>query len=313
MGRITWTLSNAGTDYLYCVTHTGSQYLAAGRAGVLQTSSDGVHWTQSTFQTKPWNSLIYEPGVGYTMAGTGPSVATSANGTQWNLQSQPISGTTAIINSVHVGNGTYMLGCNSGYIGVSTNRSTWTRKMAPGTDFHWYSGAYGNGVHLMVGAWGAIGRSVDNGNSFSRYTAPVEKNIYTVVWTGEQFVCGQVGGNVCLSREGSAWEGIETGATGMIRGICCHDGLLVGVTLEGEALTSTDGRNWSVETIPGFVPANYLYDICWGPQGYVAVGMNGTIALGVPQPGPSVYLGGTQLSGLYLGENSVAQVIKGSA
>ena len=56
MGRITWTLSNAGDTHLYCVTYTGSQYLAAGSAGVIQTSLDGVQWTQSTFQPTPWTT-----------------------------------------------------------------------------------------------------------------------------------------------------------------------------------------------------------------------------------------------------------------
>ena len=92
------------TYNLNSIIFTNGVFYGAGSYGVVETSTDGMHWsTNSTATTNQLNDIIYANG-GFIAVGNSGTVETSADGTNWVLQN---SGTPANLSTVAYGNGKY--------------------------------------------------------------------------------------------------------------------------------------------------------------------------------------------------------------
>lgn len=132
-----WTVRTSNTaNLLNAVTWTGTQFVAVGGGGTIDTSPDGTTWTvQTSGTTNTLNSILWD-GTTLTAVGDAGTILTSANGTAWatnaftdntatftgtgsgtNLTTSVVTGTIYITQSVigtGVPAGTYISSQTSG-------------------------------------------------------------------------------------------------------------------------------------------------------------------------------------------------------
>jgi hypothetical protein len=104
--------------------------------------------------------------------------------------------------------------------------------------------------------------------------------LWSVAWTGSQFVAAGIGGAVVTSPDGLAWTGRASGTPYTLAGVTGGGPRLVAVGgiggLVGQVVTSPDGATWTALDLPP--AAGYLQDVAWTGSQYLAVGDFGPMA-----------------------------------
>jgi len=156
----TWatTTSNFGNTSINSVAYDAgsSTWIAVGNTGQIRTSTNGATWATRTsnFGSTNINSVIYGSGLSAAVGNAG-QVRTSTNGITWNTQS---INTTGNLNKIFFDNSLYVIGSESGGVGVftSTNAVSWTNRdpaiiysLAYG-DNKWVSGSLFEGTSSII-------------------------------------------------------------------------------------------------------------------------------------------------------------------
>ena len=143
--------------------------------------------------------------------------------------------------------------------------------------------AYGNGAFVVGGDAGLIGRSVDDGKSWTWQTLAgfAGNGIYGLAWSGSTFVAVGNGGHVATSPDADIWTDQGTPAAiggAFINAVCWGDGpdVFVAVCDGGVLATSPTGATWTAHT-SGF-GADNIRAVIWGGTTFVAAGFNGKIS-----------------------------------
>lgn len=229
----TWTIRTPGVggDVLYAVHYAAGAFVAVGKSGTVQTSTDGVTWNK---RTTPSAADLY--GVTY-------------DGTRW----------------IAVGSLS-----SAAYVLTATDpTSTWTARTAPtGTTSLRAVASDGAGVAIAVGlassgARGIIGVTTDSGTTWTTGTAPLLiGQLYAVSRAPDSGVYYAAGLDGTITRSddsGSTWSAMRTyagGSPGIYGLAACPGGLVVaargGVTSDpADPLLGHDGGDgWRVATTP---------------------------------------------------------------
>ncbi|AZN39211.1 InlB B-repeat-containing protein [Paenibacillus albus] len=144
--------SAVSSGAMNAVTYGNGQYVAVGSGGVIQTSSNGMSWTQqSSGVTATLRGVTYGNGK-FVAVGSSSKILTSSNGTTWSAATPPVSGT---FNSIAYGDGTFVIAGNGGVIMSSQDGSNWTKQTSNTTQVL-YGAAYVNDEFMVLGANGTI-------------------------------------------------------------------------------------------------------------------------------------------------------------
>ena len=106
-----------------------------------------------------------------------------------------------------------------------------------------YAVGFGNGVYVLGGANGTVGRSTDALTwTTARQQLPL---IADVTFALDQFVLVGGGGTIVTSPDAITFTGRNSGTTNDLRAIVFGNGTFVTVGSEGVLRISADGANWT--------------------------------------------------------------------
>lgn len=270
---LSWAITTS-TDGLV----TSSRYVAAGAAGTLYTSTDGIAWTAVNSGTSSnFNGAAYFGG--FKLVGDGGVVRLSSDAVTWTAQN---SGTTQNLYAI-ANNGLNLnvaVGAN-GTIITSADGITWTPATTTATNRDLYAvnySALNSGTWLAVGAGGTMVKSTD-GLVWSAVTSASSADLRGISYgitnattgTGTYVAVG-TGGTVLSSADGVTWSAQTLTGTGTLNAVMAG-AQFIAIGNAGAVFTSTDGLAWTprVSTI-----SKDLYAIARGNLTYLAVGAGGS-------------------------------------
>lgn len=215
------TVSNP--SILFRLAKGGGIVLAAGSAGEIFSSTDGIQWTSRT----PGN---ISGDISALAFGDNTFLAMTARGT---FTSVPAVWT------------------NHFYAAAVDNVSSWTLRgsvvetFGPLADLD-----FGGGVFVAVGG-DSVFRSADNGATWSQVTIPGVSSLSDVAYGNGRFVATDgAGDNVAVSPDGASWSTVSLGLPlgEAIGRIGFGGGLFLLTTVSGNVYTSPDGESWTGRT-----------------------------------------------------------------
>ena len=74
---------------------------------------------------------------------------------------------------------------------------------------------------------------------------PTEKHLYSIAWTGTQFVVAGDNGSILTSPDGIHWTSRYSGDSGALHSVTWTGNQLIAVSSSGTFLTSRDGIDWT--------------------------------------------------------------------
>lgn len=262
----------AGDPVLNSVAWSGKQFVAVGLGGIVETSPDGVTWTNrgtafgaqlsgSNLRGVVWqNNRFLAVGVN----GGTPICAAGAACDDYILAPQD-----SVLSSTDGINWTSSVSTSS-LAGIPTNSElngiVWT-----GSQFVAIGDQVG-GTGTAVGDYGHVLFSTDGQNwSTTTQYASVSSNLVGalpalagVAWSGSQFVT--VGNGMFSSANGSTW--MVNSLTGNYTGAASSGNVFVVTGLSGALYSSPDGQNWTQHVFTSLD----LYAVTWSGKQFVAVG-----------------------------------------
>lgn len=282
----TWTVHPLPfTNYLMAVASGGGRFVAASEypGGLVVTSPDGTTWTPHCLT--PSNEL-YEVAWGgdrFVAVGNFGNLFTSPDGATWTAAS---AATTENLRGVVQGASLSVAVGNEGLVLTSSNGVAWTSQPRPTTN-NLRGITYTNGLFVAVGD----GDIVTSSNGL-HWTRRFESSLYDVTCGRGLFVAVGEAGAASLSRDGSSWTEVLTGAGDRLNSVSWGNGLFVAVGRQGRIVTSPNGTNWVSRT--SGTPL-FLQGIAYGNGTWVAVGQGGALVtssngvLWTVQPTPYVW------------------------
>jgi len=169
-GSITWTqrkfINTSEVGYNAMAYNGSNLYVAAGNAGVMASSTDGITWTDRTsgFGANTIRYVAYGNGL-FVAVGDNGTITTSTDGTTWTARTANMSTnriwSVTYANSLWVAVGAGGGTTNTGGIIYSSDGITWTRKsqsVAVGVTYYdvvwngtnWVITASSNGTNNML-------------------------------------------------------------------------------------------------------------------------------------------------------------------
>jgi hypothetical protein len=234
-GGLTWAVSTAAgsiTDILAATWGENLFVIAGTGTNRIQTSPDGVTWTQRTgFPATTPQSASYGNGTFVTTWSSG-AIYTSPDGITWTSQ----TGVNATAACSGYGGGLFVTAGASGEIQTSANATSWTARTA-GASYTgtWRGHAYGHGMHVLVGDTGEIQTSPD-GITWTHRTSGVSAALRGVGYGNGVFVVAtDAHGYALISRDGINWTKAWLPDTGDDSEFVCFDG-------QGFIIAGEDGR-----------------------------------------------------------------------
>ena len=270
---LTWATTTSADGLL-----SSTNYVAAGAAGALYTSSDGVSWNALNSATSSnFNGAAYFGS--FKLVGDGGVILLSTDAITWNAQN---SGTTQNLYAIS-SNGLNLnvaVGAN-GTIITSADGTTWTPATATATSRDLYAVNYSTlngGTWLAVGAGGTMVKSTD-GLNWSAVASGSNADLrgigygITSLTTGTgTYVAVGTGGTLLSSADGVAWAAQTLSSTSTLNAVIMGS-QFVAIGNAGVIFTSTDGLTWT----PRSTGTNKdLYAITRGGLSYLAVGASGS-------------------------------------
>ena len=268
--QLAGTSVTTGSPVLNSVAWSGTQFVAVGLGGVVETSPDGITWTNqgSAFGTQLsasdlrgiiWqNNRFLAVGVnggGQICSGVAcddailareDSVMSSTNGIDWTSSVGTASLAAIPENSELNGivwNGSQFVAVGDQIGGTGSNVGDYGHVLFSADGENWSATTQYAGASNLVGVLPAM-------------TA--------VAWSGSQFVA--VGNGIFPSANGSVWT--VNSLTGNYTGVASSGSIFVATGLSGALYSSPDGQNWT----PYAVTSLDLYGVAWTGAQFVAVG-----------------------------------------
>lgn len=192
----------------------GDGTFVIGAGNQIFTTTDGVNFTE---QVSPFSGAIRAAGFGngtFVLGGRYGEVAYSTDmGVTWTIVSASFdTNDTDFVETVFYGNGLFVAaGSISGQIATSPDGITWTQRTDNIASVP-YSGAYGNGVYIVVGDDGATSHSAD-GITWTAGSIPGHSGFRsTITFLVDKFyVTDQFGGMAMAASEstdGVTWTAV---------------------------------------------------------------------------------------------------------
>ena len=270
------TTTTTTTVTLNAVNWNGAQFVAVGSGGIVETSPDGVTWTnRGSAMSLPMSmaylrAIVWQNGKYFAVGrnGGGPNCAVG------QACPQIVTGVAdVILTSTDGANWSSSIGSNSSFtppFGSELTGIQWT-----GTQFvavgDALTGTTADGYDI-----GNILTSPDGINWTSQPTAVPGTGLYVssfnaldgIAYSGNQYVAVGAGGSVYTSADGNNWLAQTSNTGNALGGIAWSGVQFVAVGQGGTIISSPDGVTWSDHS----TGAQNLYAIVWSGTQFVAVG-----------------------------------------
>lgn len=237
-------------------------FAAAGAAGVIFTSTDGLAWTSRTSGTaNSINSLNF--GNALFVASQFGGAITSTDAITWSLRPQVLN-TSA--SKAAAGTSNFAIAGGAGFVGYSSDGTTWNTRTPFGSAIHM-------GASLIQGGLnGAILTSAD-GVTYTARQSFTTSSITAITYNGSNlYVAGASNGNIGTSTDGVSWTPQTSGTALNITSLTFGSVFLAGLG-NGTLRTSTDGITWTPQTSG---TTNQLY-VAFGASLYAFASLTGLI------------------------------------
>ena len=258
-------------------------FVASGDYGLLATSSDGTSWpSHQQQQAIPFiPSKIINVAGRYFAAGGASAVATSTNGSDWEVLFTPTSANSLVYGDgtlVTVGGGDQIASSHDGGV-------TWTDRSP-----HLHYGtrtpslnriSYGGGVFVAVGSLSTSGLfQVNQGHILASSNLvnwvatdlPPTNSISDVTFGGGVFVAllsmwsGET--QILTSTNGFSWKTATSLPDADLYHAAYGNGKFVLAGSGAEVISSPDGINWHRHPVPA---ANYFNEVVFGNELFVGI------------------------------------------
>lgn len=285
-------------NWLWSMTRLPDFYAAAGNAGTVMTSEDGIVWTKETVPVSAQGDIFLGIGGGTNLlvaVGSSGSVIKSpalyTNVVQTNIVGgQPVVSTnrvnlqgvvwqaveprftTADLQGVAEFGGLTVVTGGGGAIHTSRNGADWAKQNSR-------TSAFLSGVAHFPGGWVAVGDSgtilgSSDGTQWSTRLSGVTNWVYQVRYTGGLLVAVGESGLVLTSPDGVTWSKRTTPTTSWLNDAGYADGQFFAVGSEGVILASPNGAVWSL--VPT-ITSKSLYGLAFQGNQMVVAGTEGAI------------------------------------
>jgi hypothetical protein len=142
------TFVTVGGNYWY----SSIDFTVLVKAGIIQTSPDGIHWTsRASYRLPQLNAVFWGDGK-FVTAGDSGAILSSSEGTVWSRQT---SGTEINFRALAWGDSQYVAVGDSGIIFSSSDGRQWTRR-ASGTKVNLNAVIFANHLFVAIGDKGTI-------------------------------------------------------------------------------------------------------------------------------------------------------------
>jgi hypothetical protein len=251
---------------LASVVFAQSNFVAVGTGGTILTSPDGTNWTLQVSRTT--NSLANAAYLNgrFVAVGERGTILTSPNGSDWTFVP---SGVTNSLTSSAFGGGAYVVVGLQGTVLRSPDGVNWAKQPGISTSLYLNSVAFGAGTFVAITSLGQVIQSWD-GFSWNTQSALGGYPNQVTYLNGRFIILDE---NVWSSTNGLSWT--STWVNPAPDCVTFADGLYIGVGMGGVIQVSANTTNWSWMT--AYQSSGDLTGIAFGNNAYVAVGALGLI------------------------------------
>ena len=259
-----WSLRHRGGHGVSCIAHGNGVFVAVGSdstgsGGSVLTSTDGSEWENTPLPEVKWLSAVTYGNNGFIAVGYDTTIIRSPDGKNWTGARGDLPNLGTLYDVVY-GSGLYAATGKSGTILTSSDGITWTKRTSD-TRRELYGIAFGEGRFVAV---------------------------------SNDFWCSDV--RAFVSRDGISWEAEDTDSGEDLRGICHGGGAFIAVggnyrsggrgnidiTQTNDRgcviVSSRNGISWRENECPA---GRQLHAVAYGNNRFVAVG-NGIILRSSP-------------------------------
>jgi hypothetical protein len=255
---------------LYDVQFINNRFIVTSNGVGLWESTDGISWTLRA--TPSLNKYFCRwTGTNYLLGCNNAQILYSSNLLSYTtvpLFSNPSTGTNIDVNDIiHLGSGVCVACLDSGWIARSTDHGVnWTIQYIGTGTYNFINLAYNSSSNILCTCTRegtTIATSTDQGINWTLYEAPTlysGATLQGIVFGNGIFITYGSINMIGVSEDGINWEWVATPggydiysiAFSETTGVFMGAGLLNNTTARTPpvVLWSTDGRNWTVKTVP---------------------------------------------------------------
>jgi len=283
-----WVSQNTGTlNTLNGVTDGADVLVAAGDSGTIVTSPNGVDWTVRTSgTTNKLNAAAWASSLGmFVVVGDSDTILYSTDAISWSTTSTAYG--ESLKDVVWDGSTFWAVSSASNKVFKSFDGANWNLSAMAGVGSASSIASDGGSRLVIAKATGDVAYSDDGGIFWN--TAARSGTLYNVSWTGSLFILTGSGGTIYTSTTGATWTARTSGISQPLFASAAVDAMNV-VVLGG--LNPVAGAIVAVSSVTNTVswfnaPTNngdtFNGATYYGTIGrYIAVGLNGQIALSAP-------------------------------
>jgi len=299
-----WTLIKSpfgADDFVRGIAYGNGTWVAGCGNGKMAYSSDGINWTLRKDKKVETTALAFGGGMFLAGAGDG-KISTSTDGINWETFKLEFDGIeiSGMIEEIIWDGESFVAITGFGTLLYTVPGSVddWRKTIiTPFADYSLMNGiAYSKDKDTYVvvgikdipgsGFYGRIVYSDDGGSTWTEVSShPFGKNdsIDAVAFGGGKFVAGDR--KLAYSTDGKVWTDITKNnplSGSGINKIIYGNGKFVAVGVGGNAITSTDGVNWSLMTDNIFSQSGYNkgnpISVGYGNGKFIAGGIDGELA-----------------------------------
>jgi photosystem II stability/assembly factor-like uncharacterized protein len=273
---VTWTerqseipgIEGLGSSFLF-VGWFGDRFLAGGPEGTLMSSADGISWTLVTTPFDDWVYTVEQIGDRFVFPGRQGKIHWTEDFLEWTTVDTSFADT---FRDIHFHDGLLMAVGRDGGLAVSSNGADWQLPLDNANPGGFEAVIARDGIFLAADNNGVIHVSNDSEAWLPVFTTVDESGIVGLEYFQNRYVAITRDGRAYSSDDTTTWTEI-TGPGGRPEGAKVIGADLWVVGREALISKTANLTNWSTVNT-GTIQ---LYDIALGPQGYVAVGREGTV------------------------------------
>jgi hypothetical protein len=285
---ISWSIQVSNlSGTIYDFTWDGEKYIGVGIYGVIVTSPDGITWNEypTTFQedalisstNNTLKSVLYNNATLIAVGNAG-HIVNSPDGISWMSLSS--AETTLPLNSIAKSTNGYVI---AGYLNIlsSTDGVSWSKVASPINNAIYNDIIWTGSIYVSVGYDKSNNNGIivssTNGTNWTLVATIPSAPLWSVTWTGTQFVAVGTSGTVLSSDDGQMWSSSSSVDSSIhFWGVEWDGTQLYGVASNGLIYTAlnTNSLSWTLQQSG---TTDDIRDIVSSDASVVAVGEHGTI------------------------------------
>jgi hypothetical protein len=273
------TLDGPTGDWLEAVAASPQTVVAVGDNGAVYTSSNGASWRRQNSGTLTWLRGVAFGNNTFVAVGENGFIATSPDGTDWNDR---ISGTVLDLNRVAFTGNFFTAVGESGLTLISTpSGSTWSPETTGATNDLIHA-ASGDGARLVIGEHEVrLQNSVGWSNQLAQPDGPPAWTYYANLGLEDFFLIAGHSGMIVegYSTNSSSYFWLPTSDSirQWLFDVTWATNLYVAVGDRATVMTSGDGIDWSLESVPDSVTNSIFLGVGGTTNLLLAAGNQGSL------------------------------------